>query len=274
MKGENAFMIETNLKIGLALGGGAFRGLAHIGVLQVMEEYGVPIHMIAGTSMGALVGGVYCSGMNMHLVERYVYTIEERDLIDMTIPRTGFIAGQRIELLIKTLTGNRSFQDLKIPFAAVAADVEKGQPVVLTEGKVYEAIRASISIPGVFKPVMRDGRMLVDGGIVARVPTDTVRDMGADFVISVDVGYHGGETKCDGIVSIMMQAFAVMEWHIIKERVNTSDINIVPALGHINMASIAQAEETIEIGRQAARAQIPGILQALQDREAKLLDSQ
>ncbi len=274
MKGENAFMIETNLKIGLALGGGAFRGLAHIGVLQVMEEYGVPIHMIAGTSMGALVGGVYCSGMNMHLVERYVYTIEERDLIDMTIPRTGFIAGQRIELLIKTLTGNRSFQDLKIPFAAVAADVEKGQPVVLTEGKVYEAIRASISIPGVFKPVMRDGRMLVDGGIVARVPTDTVRDMGADFVISVDVGYHGGETKCDGIVSIMMQAFAVMEWHIIKERVNTSDINIVPALGHINMASIAQAEETIEIGRQAARAQIPGILQALQDRGAKLLDSQ
>ena len=274
MKGENAFMIETDLKIGLALGGGAFRGLAHIGVLQVMEEYGVPIHMIAGTSMGALVGGVYCSGMNMHLVERYVYTIEERDLIDMTIPRTGFIAGQRIELLIKTLTGNRSFQDLKIPFAAVAADVEKGQPVVLTEGKVYEAIRASISIPGVFKPVMRDGRMLVDGGIVARVPTDTVRDMGADFVISVDVGYHGGETKCDGIVSIMMQAFAVMEWHIIKERVNTSDINIVPALGHINMASIAQAEETIEIGRQAARAQIPGILQALQDRGAKLLDSQ
>ena len=274
MKGENAFMIETNLKIGLALGGGAFRGLAHIGVLQVMEEYGVPIHMIAGTSMGALVGGVYCSGMNMHLVERYVYTIEERDLIDMTIPRTGFIAGQRIELLIKTLTGNRSFQDLKIPFAAVAADVEKGQPVVLTEGKVYEAIRASISIPGVFKPVMRDGRMLVDGGIVARVPTDTVRDMGADFVISVDVGYHGGETKCDGIVSIMMQAFALMEWHIIKERVNTSDINIVPALGHINMASIAQAEETIEIGRQAARAQIPGILQALQDRGAKLLDSQ
>ena len=274
MKGENAFMIETNLKIGLALGGGAFRGLAHIGVLQVMEEYGVPIHMIAGTSMGALVGGVYCSGMNMHLVERYVYTIEERDLIDMTIPRTGFIAGQRIELLIKTLTGNRSFQDLKIPFAAVAADVEKGQPVVLTEGKVYEAIRASISIPGVFKPVMWDGRMLVDGGIVARVPTDTVRDMGADFVISVDVGYHGGETKCDGIVSIMMQAFAVMEWHIIKERVNTSDINIVPALGHINMASIAQAEETIEIGRQAARAQIPGILQALQDRGAKLLDSQ
>ena len=274
MKGENAFMIETNLKIGLALGGGAFRGLAHIGVLQVMEEYGVPIHMIAGTSMGALVGGVYCSGMNMHLVERYVYTIEERDLIDMTIPRTGFIAGQRIELLIKTLTGNRSFQDLKIPFAAVAADVEKGQPVVLTEGKVYEAIRASISIPGVFKPVMRDGRMLVDGGIVARVPTDTVRDMGADFVISVDVGYHGGETKCDGIVSIMMQAFAVMEWHIIKERVNTSDINIVPALGHINMASIAQAEETIEIGRQAARAQIPGILQALQDRGAKLFDSQ
>ena len=274
MKGENAFMIETNLKIGLALGGGAFRGLAHIGVLQVMEEYGVPIHMIAGTSMGALVGGVYCSGMKMHLVERYVYTIEERDLIDMTIPRTGFIAGQRIELLIKTLTGNRSFQDLKIPFAAVAADVEKGQPVVLTEGKVYEAIRASISIPGVFKPVMRDGRMLVDGGIMARVPTDTVRDMGADFVISVDVGYHGGETKCDGIVSIMMQAFAVMEWHIIKERVNTSDINIVPALGHINMASIAQAEETIEIGRQAARAQIPGILQALQDRGAKLLDSQ
>lgn len=183
-------------------------------------------------------------------------------------------AGQRIELLIKTLTGNRSFQDLKIPFAAVAADVEKGQPVVLTEGKVYEAIRASISIPGVFKPVMRDGRMLVDGGIVARVPTDTVRDMGADFVISVDVGYHGGETKCDGIVSIMMQAFAVMEWHIIKERVNTSDINIVPALGHtIRPPSLRRKRRSRLDARQPGRRS-RGFYRPYKIGGAKLLDSQ
>ena len=131
--------------------------------------------------------------------------------------------------------------------------------------------------------LMSDGKFLYVSGEDDPITGSTLKKllaltlalaMGADFVISVDVGYHGGETKCDGIVSIMMQAFAVMEWHIIKERVNTSDINIVPALGHINMASIAQAEETIEIGRQAARAQIPGILQALQDRGAKLLDSQ
>lgn len=259
-------MIDTNLKIGLALGGGAFRGLAHIGVLQVLEENGIPVHMVAGTSMGAVVGGIYCSGMDLRLLEKFCYTLDEKSLIDMAVPRMGFITGQRIELLLRTLTGNRDFSVLKIPFTAVATDLERGELVELSEGKVYEAIRASISIPGVFKPVTRDGRLLVDGGVVARVPTDTVREMGADFIISVDVGYHGGFSKCDNITAIMMQAFAVMEWCSIRERVNRSDINIVPSLAHINMASIAQAEETIRIGREEAERQMPALLAALERR--------
>ncbi len=263
-------MLDTPLRIGLALGGGAFRGLAHIGVLEVLEENGVPIHMVAGTSMGAVVGGIYCTGMRMGLLEKYCYTLDEKNLIDMVIPHMGLIAGDRIELLIKTLTGDRTFDQLKIPFAAVATDIEKGEQVVLREGKVYEAVRASISIPGVFRPVRRQDRLLVDGGVVARVPTDAARDMGADLVISVDVGYHGGQNKCASMVDVLMQSFAVMEWCAIRERVNTSDVNIVPNLAHINMASVAQAEETIEIGRAEARRRMPEVLEAIHRKEAEL----
>lgn len=261
-------MKESNeMKIGLALGGGAFRGLAHIGVLQVLDENKIPVHMVAGTSMGALVGSLYCSGADMKLIERYAYTLDERSLVDVVIPRQGIISGGRIEKLVQTLTGNKRFEQMKIPFAAVATDIERGERVVIEEGHVWEGVRASISIPGLFKPVRVGDRLLVDGALTSRVPTDVVRGMGADFVISVDVNYHGGKVDCGDIASIIMQAFAIMEWEIIKERVNTSDVNIMPNLLHINMASVAQAEETIEIGREETRKMMPRILEAIETRK-------
>lgn len=264
-------MPENTKKVGIALGGGAFRGLAHIGVLEVLEDAGVPIDLVAGTSMGSVIGGIYATGFSMKLLERYCYTIDEREMIDMVVPREGMIAGDRIKTLLCTLTGNRTFDQLQKPFAALAADIENAQPVVLKEGLVYEAMRCSISVPGVFKPVRKDGKLMVDGGVVARVPTDVVRDMGADFIISVDVGYHGGYQKVEGIANVMMQAFAVMEWYCIKDKVNTSDVNIVADTSNINLASIAQAEQTVEIGRQAALACLDEIKEKLQQSGIALL---
>ncbi|MDR2514324.1 MAG: patatin-like phospholipase family protein [Christensenellaceae bacterium] len=262
-------MMQAEPKIGLALGGGAFRGLAHIGVLQVFDEAKLPVRLVSGCSMGALIGGLYCSGMDMRLLERYVYTLDERSLADVILPRQGLLAGARIEGILRTLTGNKSFAQMKIPFSALAVDIERGELLSLSEGPIWQAIRASISIPGVFRPLRLGGRLLVDGGVLCRVPTDAVRAMGADFIISVDVSYHGGFVPCDGLSSIIMQAFAVMEWALIKEKVVTSDVNIAPDLLHINMASILQAEDCIEIGRQAARAALPAIEEGLAKKRAQ-----
>lgn len=267
-------MLKTSLKIGLALGGGAFRGLAHIGVLQELGRAGVPIDYVAGTSMGAVVGGLYCSGADMALIERFCYTIEQKSLVDVTIPRQGLVSGKRIETLLRLLTGGRSFAEMKTPFACVAADIEHGEPVVLNQGPICEAIRASISIPGIFTPVKRDGQLLVDGGVISRVPIDVAKDMGADFVISVDVGYHGGAAECKDLSSILIQAFSVMEWQALKDKIVSSDYNISPDLLHINMASIDQAEETIEIGRQETLRCLPEIIERIHEKEASLLHGQ
>jgi NTE family protein len=255
--------MQPEPKVGLALGGGAFRGLAHIGVLQVFNEAKIPVHLVSGCSMGALIGGLYCSGMDMRLIERYVYTLDERSLADVILPRQGLLGGARIENILRTLTGNKSFAQMKIPFSALAVDIERGELTTLTEGPVWQAIRASISIPGVFRPLRLGDRLLVDGGVLCRVPTDAARAMGADFIISVDVGYHGGFVPCDGLSAIIMQAFAVMEWALIKEKIITSDINIAPDLLHINMVSIAQAAECVEIGRKAALEALPAIQEGI-----------
>lgn len=260
-------MQDRPFKIGVALGGGAFRGLAHIGVLQVLEQAGIVPDIVTGTSMGALVGGVYACGMSLSLMERFCYSISEKDLIDVCRPREGIVAGNRVELMLRTLTGNRTFDQLDRTFAAVATDLSRGERVVLRSGPVYQAIRASISIPGIFNPYRIDGVTYVDGGVVDRVPISAARELGADFVIGVDVGYHGGAVDCDGsLVKIILHTLEVMEWQIMQRTVNTADLNIVPALAQINPASIAQAEECIRIGRDEATAHLPGLLKAIEAR--------
>ena len=268
-------MQEQQFRIGLALGGGAFRGLAHIGVLQALERHGLAPDLVAGTSMGSLVGGVYACGMDLRLIERFCYSINEKDLVDVALPTEGLIAGNRIELMLRTLTGNKTFEQTRIPFAAVATDLELGERAVLCEGLLYQAIRASISIPGIFKPCKLNGRIYVDGGVVDRVPVSTVREMGADFVIGVDVGYHGGAVQCDGIAKVILHSLEIMEWQIMQRTINTADFNLVPALAHINPATIAQAEECIRIGREEMERRIPELKLAIEQKKARILsDSQ
>jgi NTE family protein len=178
-------------KIGYALGGGAARGMFHIGVLGVLEEHGITPDIIAGTSIGSIIGALYASGLSTKELKQIACSISWRQVMHLTdivaLPKSGLIQGRRIVALLKSILGEISFPQLKYRYAAVAADLYTGQQVVFTEGSLIEAIRASISIPGIFTPVHHKGRYLVDGGLVNVVPVSVCRDLGADFVIGVNV---------------------------------------------------------------------------------------
>lgn len=181
---------KNGKKIGYALGGGGARGLAHIGVLKVLEENGIFPDVIAGTSIGALVGALYASGLTAAEIEQLALHVDWRrlaPLTDFTLSRSGFIRGRRIVSLLQSILGPQSFSELRLPFACVATDIITGEEVVLRHGPVVDAVRATISIPGILTPARIGGRHLVDGGLVNEVPVSTCRQMGADYVIGVNV---------------------------------------------------------------------------------------
>jgi len=182
---------KRGLKIGLALGSGSARGLAHVGVIQVLEAYNIPIDIIAGTSIGSVVGSLYAAGASIDQLEEAALSMKKSKtlfLIDLALPHSGLISGKRIEEMLNDLAlEDKTFDELKIPFAAVATDVESGAEVILNQGKVIDAVRASIAIPGIFTPVKYQDYYLVDGGIVDPVPVDVVQKMGADIIIAVSL---------------------------------------------------------------------------------------
>ncbi len=182
---------KKGLKFGLALGSGSARGMAHIGIIQVLEAYHIPIDMIAGTSIGAVVGSVYATGASVEQMKEAALAMKQRGsfaIFDPTIPRSGLISGNRAEEILNSIAlQDKTFDDLKIPFAAVATDIKTGAKVILNQGSVIKAVRASISIPGIFTPVKYQDYYLVDGGVVDPVPVDVVQKMGADIIIAVSL---------------------------------------------------------------------------------------
>ncbi len=184
-------MDTEHKQLGYALGGGAARGLFHIGVLGVLEEYGLKPDIIAGTSMGAIIGALYASGLKTSDLKQIACNINWKQIVRLTdvitLPKSGLIQGKRIVALLRSILGDIDFSHLQCKYATVAVDLYTGEQVVFTEGSLIEAIRASISIPGIFTPVRYEGRYLVDGGLVNVVPVSVCRDLGADFVIGVNV---------------------------------------------------------------------------------------
>ena len=182
---------KKGLKFGLALGSGSARGMAHIGVIQILEAYHIPIDMIAGTSIGSVVGSVYAAGASVEQMKEAALAMKQRGsfaIFDPTIPRSGLISGNRAEEILNSIAlKDKTFDDLKIPFAAVATDIKTGAKVILNQGSVIKAVRASISIPGIFTPVKYQDYFLVDGGVVDPVPADVVQKMGADIIIAVSL---------------------------------------------------------------------------------------
>ena len=250
-------------KVGLALGAGSTKGFAHIGVLQVLEEAGIPIDMISGCSMGAIIGGIYSVGTDLNLLERFIKSIKLYDYLDVQLPPSGgLLKGDRLEGLVRTLTHNKTFAQTKTPFCCVAVDAETGKLDVLSEGPLHESIRASMSIPAFFEPVKLNGKTYIDGGVLERVPCKTLRDHGMDVVIGVDVGYHGDAKDISGMgaYALMNHTIAIMQWELTKYRRQEADIMLTPEVLFVQgrfQTDLAGA--TIEEGRCAAREALPAI---------------
>jgi NTE family protein len=282
---------QKRLKIGLALGGGGAKGAAHIGVLKVLEELKIPIDCIAGTSMGAVIGSLYASGMSADEIEKVLTTVDWDDLFNDNPPRKdidfrrkqedltylskisvgikngkvvfpkSLVAGQKIGLLFQTLmlpvAGITDFDKLPIPYRAVTADLETGKMVVLGSGSLADAARASMSVPGVFPPAEVDGHYLTDGGIVRNLPVDVVRKMCADVVIAVDVGQPlPKRDELTNPIAIMNQMIGIMMKQNVQVQIDSlgnKDVFIRPELGTITSSDFKRGKEAAERGEKAAR---------------------
>ncbi|MCL2679171.1 MAG: patatin-like phospholipase family protein [Dehalococcoidia bacterium] len=259
-------------KVGLALGGGAARGLAHIGVLEVLEKEGVPVDVVSGTSAGAIFGALHAAGISAVSIRKAVLGLDWKQwarMLDITIPRSGFISGKRLINEITTIMGgNLKFSDLKKPFACVACDIETGEEAVMNGGSVAEAIHASISIPIIFRAVRRGGRLLVDGGLVNQVPVSVVRNMGADYVIAVNVVpryAHTRPTHLDdmaipetdrhskpGLISIMLNVIDIATCARVEVSLQGADTVIETNTLDIGPADFRKAELAVLRGEWAA----------------------
>jgi len=264
--------------VGLALGSGAARGLAHIGVLTVLHKEGVPIDMIAGTSAGAAIGALYAQRRDANFIKKLALDLSRMRLYpftDFTLPKSGIIGGKKIKDWFRSVIGRDvQFSDLKIPFACVATDITTGEEMVLSEGSVVEAIRASISIPGIFTPAKREGRYLVDGGLVNPVPVSVLKRMGADFTIAVNVipditaidrshwlAKQGA--KAPNILNIVMQSIYIGSRSLARSSLEDADIIIEPRVAHISPADFHSAKECIQEGERVTQDSIPIIKKAI-----------
>lgn len=250
-------------RIGLALSGGAARGIAHVGVLKALAEYEIPISCVAGTSAGSIVGAAFASGMPLAEIEQMGRTLRWRDLGRMTMSRLGVQVNDRLENYLRERLPVTRFEDLPIPLAVVATDLKLGTAVVMRdEGDVPFAIRASCAIPGWYVPVTdKEGRQLVDGGLVAGLPTAMVREMGAELVIAVDVNAEGatfiGPTH--SVISVLLQSMLVVQRTASLADLELADCVIMPRIGHIRWDEIGRGEEFMAAGYEATIESMPKI---------------
>ena len=257
-------------KIGLALGSGAARGLAHIGVLSVLEKEGIPIDMIAGTSIGALIGALYAQGKNADQIKDLVIEVGSKRfslLADPALPKTGLIKGRKVKNVLKSVIGNIDFKDLKLPFACVATDINSGEEVVIRQGLVWEGVMASGSIPVILPVFKWQGRYLVDGSSVTPVPVSLLKRMGADFIIAVNVipdvysrvelaNEGHTEEKATNIFSVIMQIINIPIYRVVEYSLSGADVVIEPQVASIGHFDFHRTQECILQGELATQASV------------------
>jgi len=246
-------------KIGLVLGGGGAKGLAHIGVLKVLEEAAIPIDLIVGTSVGAFIGGAYASGVSIERMIEMAHRIRWSDLGRFRPSRLGLRDGRRMEAFIRAHFPVTRFEELRIPLAVVATEIATGQMRVFTTGDLAFAIRASCAIPGYFTPVLdADGRMLVDGAVVANLPTLVAVTLGAERVIAVDVNaYPIMETPPRNAFQIYTQALAILSFTAQSHMAEHADVLISPDVAAFSWDELERADELIRAGEEATRKRLP-----------------
>ncbi len=251
-------------KIGLALGSGGAKGFAHIGVLKALEAAGIPIDYIAGSSIGALTAALYGVGHRHESMRKMALTFRRDVYLDFIIPKMGIISGKKLTELIKLMTHQKRFEDSTLPIRIVATDLIKGEKVIFQKGLLYEAVRASISIPGIFVPVKRGDQLLVDGGVIDRVPISVVRDMGADLVIGVDVAASVKAEEVHTIYDVIMQSIDIMQNEILRLTELRANVMIKPNVSTYHSKAFMNIEEIIKTGEISGMQAIPEIKKQMQ----------
>ena len=260
----------SRVKIGMALGSGGARGLAHIGVLNVLEDNSIPIDSIAGVSIGSIIGAYYALNLEVKTLEDKILELTKRDLfklVDITSPKRALIAGNKIKNFVNELIENKSFSDTKIPLEIIATDLCSGEEIQINKGRLIDAIRGSISMPGIFPPVKTNGRLLVDGGVVNPTPIDAVKDTGADVIIGVDLTMkHPVKLENPTIVETLMRSFEILRTQITKFNVHkVKDAVIIRPnfAGKLDSYRFYETEKFIEEGEKVAKKALPKIKEKL-----------
>ena len=253
--------IPDHRRIGLALSGGISRGPAHVGVLNVLAQQGIPIDCVVGVSAGSIIGAVFCAGVPLEMMNEVAVKIGWRRLAQPVWPRRGFLSFKKLERFLIDLIGDVEFQQLKIPFAVVVTDLLSGEPVVLKDGRVATAVHASCAVPGFVEPVERDGRLLGDGGVSCNLPGKQVRALGADYVIGVDLMQPHLRRRMGPF------RFGAMALETLIQRsgggLESADCLIQPTLAGFNSLTFGRVAYLIERGEAAARQQQETIHAAL-----------
>jgi NTE family protein len=248
-------------RIGLALGGGAARGFAHVGVIRALEEAGIRPDLVVGTSAGSLVASLYASGRTGAQLQQVAETMEEAALTDWTLPifNRGMFRGEALARYVNALVDNRLIENMPVPLGIVATDLNSGQGVLFQRGDTGTAVRASSAVPAVFQPVKISGHEYVDGGLVSPVPVRYARQMGAELVIAVDISSAPEANLAGDTLQILLQTFAIMGKNINRYELRDADVVIRPALAGVGGADFGARRRAIEAGRAAAQQALPQI---------------
>ena len=245
--------------IAVVLGAGAVKGFAHIGVLKILESQKIPIHMVVGTSVGSLVGSLYAYGYDAYNLQMIAYALVRDDLIDITLPDNGFVKGEKLENYVNRMVKGTPIEKFRIPFHAVATNIQTGEEMVFGTGNAGMAVRASCSIPGIFKPARISGKTYADGGIVSPLAVDVARRYGADVVIAVDISTGPVATIPQGTIETILQSVDIMYAKIAALQIPRADVVIKPSVSHIGSTDFTRKHEAILEGEKAALAAMPAI---------------
>ncbi|MGH9702144.1 MAG: patatin-like phospholipase family protein, partial [Candidatus Acidiferrales bacterium] len=250
-------------RIGLALGGGFARGIAHIGVLRVLQDEGIPVDLVAGTSVGALIGAAYCSGATLDEMERQGLLTKFKDFGRWTISRLGMASNDKLEFYLQRFSSYTYFEELKTPLGIVATDLVRGQTVCFTEGEIGPAVRASCAYPGLFLPVEHQGKYLVDGFLTAAVPTLEARGMGAQVVIGVHLEPGLLDERPRNTIEVISRSFSIIQTHSRGTCRAAADVIIEPEVHHFLWDDFQMTPQLVVAGEAATRAALPQIRAAI-----------
>ena len=252
-------------KLGLALGGGAARGFAHIGVIQVLEENGIKPDLVVGTSAGSLVAAFYATGKTGAQLQWLADSMDESQLTDWSVPfmSRGMLRGEALGRYVNSQLNGAKIEDMKMPLGIVATDLQTGDGILFRRGDTATAVRASSAVPSVFEPVRIGNKDYVDGGLVSPVPVRFARQMGADVIIAVDISSRPEDAKTTDILKVLLQTFSIMGKSISQLELAQAEVVVRPAMPDVGSAEFAARKKSIEAGRAAMKLALPALKAAL-----------